>query len=544
MGRSLLRALAALLAAATSACGPADDERPLNLLFVLSDQHRGDTLGCAGHPLVQTPHLDRLASAGVRFANAVVQAPLCVPQRASLFTGRYAQLHRATHNACVLPEEELTWAEHLRGEGYATVSVGRVHGVYDGCEHVAVAGKETIREPESEDAPPVPEEEHWDTRIADVALEQLAELADAGRPWALYVGFFSPHSPYFPPSPYDGMYDLKQIKPERYDPARQAGQPSWQRDNVRLENLHSASAKRRLAGYYGLTSHLDHQVGRLLDALDELELAERTLVVYTSDHGAPHGEHGFTRKNVSFYEGGVVVPAMLRLPGRLPAGRVVEPVVESIDLVPTMLALLGVDVPPAFVGTDLRPLAHGEAEAARGYAFASIDFTHQKRPEERGLMVRTDGWKLCWYTTGEGELFDLAADPGELQNLYGDAAHFADRDRHWALLVEHLIWTWSLVPGREVRSPGVGRGDVTLLAAAGDAPGVRVRSGGWELERRAGGGGHLFHLASDPGRSRDRFADPASARRHQELEELLVGHLAYGLGPPNHRDPDDGRCFD
>ena len=132
--------LAGLAAHAFAQAG--DPPKPVNLLFVLSDQHRGDTLGCAGHPLVETPNLDRLAAGGVRFSNAIVQVGLCVPSRASLFTGTYPQIHRATNNNCRLPPDQLTWPELLSKRGYTAVAVGRVHGVYDGCEMVRAPGKE------------------------------------------------------------------------------------------------------------------------------------------------------------------------------------------------------------------------------------------------------------------------------------------------------------------------------------------------------------------------------------------------------------------
>ena len=275
-------------------CSRADGDPPRrpNLLFLLSDQHRGDALGCEGHPLVRTPNLDRLAADGARFARAYVQAPLCVPQRASLFTGRYPELHRATNNACRLPDEELTWAEHLRARGYATRSVGRVHGIYDGCEHVRVPGKEATLatfegtpRPGKPNAPygpsPRSEGDHWDARIARAAVRELGRLSEGGEPWALYVGFFSPHPPYAPPVPWDGKYAAEDVNlPDACDP--DAGQAtSWQRDATRkARDLDERDQREVVAHYLGLVSYLDAQVGRVLDALDELGLAADTLVVY------------------------------------------------------------------------------------------------------------------------------------------------------------------------------------------------------------------------------------------------------------------------
>ena len=175
--------LSALVLIGCLACRP-EGERGVNLLFILSDQHRAEAMACSGHPLVQTPNLDRLAAEGVRFGSATVQAPLCVPSRASLFTGSYPQLHRATNNISRLPPEQLTWAEHLREQGYRTRSIGRVHGIYDGCEHVLVPDKartytfapDAAGQPGGKECP-VSAEEHWETRIADEAIEQLRQLS-------------------------------------------------------------------------------------------------------------------------------------------------------------------------------------------------------------------------------------------------------------------------------------------------------------------------------------------------------------------------------
>ena len=139
---TLIGLIAVALVEVSDASEPASPDTRLNLLYIMTDTQRGDAMGCAGHPLLKTPRMDKLASEGVRFSNAFVQAPLCQPARACMMTGRYAHLHRVLDNRCYLPQSEVTWAEILRDDGYATPAVGKTHGIHDGMQwtNVAMAG--------------------------------------------------------------------------------------------------------------------------------------------------------------------------------------------------------------------------------------------------------------------------------------------------------------------------------------------------------------------------------------------------------------------
>lgn len=506
-----------LLAACAEPAPPADR---LNVLVLFSDQHRGDALGCDGHPAARTPRLDALAAQGVRFTRAFVQAPLCVPSRASLATSRHPLLHRATSNACLLPPDEVTWSALLREEGYTTVSVGRAHGICAGFDHRLVPGSELLHS-----SPPprvLPEKDHWDTRIADTAIEELEQLRDAERPFALQVGFFSPHPPHIPTRETGRAIEPADVLVPDLDEAYLAGRTSWQRrPPVRTANLRYSRAL-----YLSMVLHLDKQIGRVLDALDELGLAEDTLVVYTSDHGSPLGDHGLRQKNLSFYESEVRVPLLMRLPGRLPAEAVVEELAQVIDVAPTAFALLGLQQHPGFQGRDLAPLWRGEQGSGDGLAYSMVDLVHAGAPEHRGLMVRDERWKLCWYTNGEGELYDLVEDPGELVNRFEDPAAGPQRDELWRRLVEHLVGSWARVPERAVAARGADR--LTLLSV--DPPRARLVRG--EESLAAGVGGHR-ELGAGTGPERLR-----------PLEEALVAALATGIGPPHHGDGLGGPCQD
>ena len=519
----------------------------VNVVFLLSDSHRADALGVAGHPLVRTPHLDRLAAEGVRFTNVVAQAPLSVPSRASILTGRYPELHRATNNRCSLPPEELTWAEHLVDSGYAAVSVGRVQGIYDGFEHVTVPGKEGDRRSfrsADESRPSLAygrldrdPDDAWDARIARSALDSLDELAQGDRPFALFVGLYSPHPPYAAPPPYDTLYGAADVSVPEPDGGKRP--TYWQRNAARLAAPYDAADRAEvIARYLGLVTYLDVQVGRVLDRVDELGLADSTVVVYASDHGNLLFEHGLIGTNSSFFDEEVRVPAIVRFPPELPAGAVVDALVESIDLAPTLLALTGRGVPDSFLGRDLTGLARGEESPESGErAYASIDHTHAKSKPSRSYMVRTPGWLFSWGTGAEGELYDLASDPEERVNLYEDPEHRSKREEMWSLLIGQHVRMWSLVPERAASSAAGGPSFELLEGGR-----VAVREGDLRLELASDGARTLYLLPDDSA----PVADLAPHREAiQRLEEALLRHVSLAVGAP-HWIRDDPRelCLD
>lgn len=426
-----------------------DEPRARNLLFILSDQHRGDGLGAAGHPIVRTPRLDRLASEGVLFQHAYVASPLCVPSRASLLSGRYPHQHGCTSNQGRLRGEERTFAEALSEAGFQTLAIGKVHGVHDGFEHVRVpvggSFEHELQGYFDEEGQPlygkaeVAGPKYYDARIAYRAVEELERLEQSGERFALLVGFHAPHPPFLVPEPYDAAYDPEAMALPAFEEAELDHKPSWQRVAYEKERarLSDADLRAMIACYWARVAYLDRQVGRVLDALDDLDLAEETLVVYSSDHGENLGDHGLMGKFASFYESEVRVPLVMRLPGALPAGRVVQKPVEQIDVVPTLLELLGVAVPETSEGWNLLPLVEGRPRAARPWVFASI------RPDDESsaYMVRTENWKLCYYTDQPGELYNLRRDPGERVNLWTDPEALEMRERLTRWLVERLAQT-------------------------------------------------------------------------------------------------------
>lgn len=396
---------------------------PPNFLVLYPDQWRADALGCAGHPVVRTPCLDRLAREGLRATHAFVANPLCTPSRGSFMTGRYPHTTGVTHNQAPLPATAVCFAERLVAAGYRTGYIGkwhldgdarpgfvpperrhgwqywaafnRGHRYYDG-----VYFRDT---PEPLRAPGF-EPDHQ----TDLAIGFLAEAAARPeRPFCLLVAWGPPHTPLEPPERHrntyapDGLPLPASVPPETADTAR-----------------------RERARYYGLVSALDDNVGRLLDALDRLGLAGDTLVLFTSDHGDSLGEHGLFRKTIP-YDEATRVPLIARWPGRIPAGAVSDGLFHSVDIAPTLLALAGAAALPDAQGYDLTgALLGGDSPRRAAYIAGQIAAGDTPRPTgplpEHWRALRTADSLLVTDRAGAVALqFDLRADPLALDNLAG-----------------------------------------------------------------------------------------------------------------------------
>lgn len=398
-----------------------------NLVFVFADQMRGMDLGCAGNPDVRTPNLDRLAAEGIRAAAAFANCPVCTPSRAVLLTGRHALATRVLANDLPLPEDMPTIGESLRDAGYRTGYVGKWHldgvprrrftppgprrhgfafwAAYN-CAHDYLHARYY-----RDDPAPIPISGYEPVTQTDLALAFLG--AGDGRPFALFLSYGPPHDPY-------------EQAPEElvrsYDPAALRLRPNVRPIPPGPGDLSGGRDPRRtLACYYAHITALDAQVGRLLRGLEDLGHAHDTIVVFTSDHGDMLWSHGRMMKQQP-YEESIRVPLLLRWPGRVPAGRVTEQPVGLVDLVPTLLPLLGVPAPAGVQGADLSAQLLGGAAAGPGsvylYDLVAVDQSvAQGVPEWRG--IRTARHTYAATVEGPWLLFDNVADPHQLENLVG-----------------------------------------------------------------------------------------------------------------------------
>ncbi|HET7771903.1 MAG TPA: sulfatase-like hydrolase/transferase [Chloroflexota bacterium] len=440
--------------------------RPLNVLWIMSDQHSSRALGCYGNQVVQTPRLDGLAAQGVTFDRAYCSYPVCVPARFTMLTGRYPHHHGAVSNVTPLPLRERTAAHHFSHAGYATAFLGKMHPV-DGQTHgfdyyvdfghyydylgpktevftrgmgandsgsgspwltmyFEKRGKRDVSPWFQDDDPMrhesleiggvLPEEDHFESFIARETIRFLRTYRD--EPLFVVASFLKPHNPFAPPPEYAALYQPEDMVvpawpaeslehvPEqaRFRKAPGAGTPEGE-----------AWARKFLAAYYGNVTHLDACVGRLLDALEELGLAENTLVLYTTDHGEMLYEHGL-RGKFNFFEPSARNPLIARWPGVTPPGTRTDALTDQADFVPSLLEACDVPAAPRTARLDGRSFASVLRDpAAPGKEFA---FGEYALPSGKPFyMRRGERWKYVYYTGGGEELYDPAADPGELRNL-------------------------------------------------------------------------------------------------------------------------------
>jgi choline-sulfatase len=420
--------------------------RPANLLFILSDEHSPKALGCAGHPFVATPHLDALAARGTRFSAASTPSPICVPARAALATGR--PLHamgRYFDNADPYDGGVRSWHHALREAGHAVVSIGKLHfrgppGDDHGFSeeqlamHVVDGKGDLLALIRDETAPPRggaakmsamagPGESdytRYDRDIAAAAQVWLREEAPRQeRPWCLFVSLVTPHFPLTAPPEHYYRY-LDAPPPKQYAPEQRPSHPfladyvatvpydSHVRDQVTL--------RRMQAGYYGLVSFMDEQVGKILRCLEDCGLAGATRVLYASDHGDNVGARGLWGKSTMFEES-VGVPMILAGEG-VPAGRVVGTPASLTDVYATALDAVGVREAPPPGSVSLFDLAAGA-----GTDRACLSEYHATGSREAAFMLREARHKYVRYVSYPAQLFDLEADPEELRDLAGDPAH-------------------------------------------------------------------------------------------------------------------------
>lgn len=442
-------------------------ERP-NILLIVSDQHRGDALGYAGHPIVQTPYLDHVAASGSHFTNAYSACPVCVPARRTLMTGATPAHHGVTMNYDTrldLP----TMPGELARAGYQTHLCGKLHlypiralhgfmsadwadspaqwvlgryrndyqrflaaqghfGPDQGYAH-GMSGNGYIARPWH-----MEERLHFTNWVTESALGFL-DRRDPTMPFFLKVSYFAPHQPCTPPAYYFDKYMQMEIpEPEVGDWARVHDAPVRGMDvNAWRISLDRDPYRRMCAGYYGSIEHIDHQIGRLFR-----HMPANTVVIYTSDHGEMLGQHQMMRKRVP-YEGSAKVPFLVKLPKRagIAQGRAVSAPVELMDIMPTVLDLAGVDCPETVDGRSVLPLIRGDATEWRDHIHGECAAIGSLKS---GMQYVTDGRRKYIYYPGrdEEQFFDLEADPREMHNLIDDPARGGEVSLWRQKLIEEL----------------------------------------------------------------------------------------------------------
>ena len=422
--------------------------KPANLIFFISDNHNRDFLGAAGHPAMKTPALDSIASRGVRFSNAYCTSPLCCPSRASIATGRYPHQTGYWDNALAYDGKTPTWHHRVRESGADMAAIGKLHyqsaendngfseeiatlhivdgegalisllrstpdGVPRRKSHKAIYAKSGVGEADYQ---------IYDREVTGHAVRWLRTHARQDKPWVIFVSYASPHPPFQIPQRLWDMYPLDQVSmPVKWRPDERPKHPAteylaWM--NHLQEGMTEDFIRRSIAGYCGLISHVDEQIGQVLDEADSLGILEDTRVIYTSDHGEAVGNHGILGKG-NQYEHAIGVPLLMAGP-EIPRGRVVDQCVSHVDLFPTVLEAAGAGLEPEdsdLPGRSLWPALTEKLESKPVFA----EF-HAMGSRNSSFMLRKDNFKFIYHVDMPKQLFDLAADPREENDLLENGA--------------------------------------------------------------------------------------------------------------------------
>lgn len=434
---SWLVALAGLLTSPVLTRASQKTPQKLNVLFIAVDDLR-PALGCYGNTIVKTPNLDKLAKKAVRFDRGYCQYPLCNPSRTSLLTGRYPTTTKVMDNLINFRDQDPEWVtlpQFFRSQGWTTLRVGKIfHGGIDDQKAWDVGGeplKDRKQRTPAEQAKYVKQSDRWeavegkgekliDYQTAERAIA-LMEKHQSG-PFFLAVGFSRPHSPLVAPKEYFDLYDPSKI-PLPVDfaprPTLSAGMPKEALPMVNGDlfikrDASKEEAQKMIAAYYACVSYIDAQVGKLLEALERLGLADNTIIAFWGDHGYHLGEKGKWSKHGALFEVTLRVPIMIAVPGQKSKGQSSPRPVQLLDLYPTVAELCGLKPPAGLQGHSLVPLLRDPIAEWQHPALSVV-----QRGKVLGRSIRTERFRYTeWSADGKiAELYDHAQDPHELRNL-------------------------------------------------------------------------------------------------------------------------------
>ena len=488
-----------------------------NILYIMADQFRGDALSCVGK-VGHTPNLDALASEGVCFTNCNTVAPLCVPARISIMTGKYPHDTTAWDNAIYIldPKADL-WTKEIKKQGYESSLIGKTHlhsdygdmtvyepvindygfdfvneisGPHSTCDtrtHMSDWWKEEgVLDSYVEDmlqrtypfakSSPLDEEHYYDTYVGEQGAKWLRNHKEVnksgeGKPWFLHVSFGGPHEPWDAPEPYASMYPLEDMKKPLPPFADEYDRPKGLYDEIGAKPKNRVDEKTALElrqNYLGSCTLIDKKLGEIFDVIKERGEWDNTVVLFVSDHGDLNGDHGFAKKR-NYFEGALNVPLIIKAPGTKDLKEhFCSSLVSNIDVGPTLAELAGAKVPGESFARSLVPLLNDKAIKdgleIRGYSISELSGEYMYKDHEWKIVLNKD--KEVYY------MFHIGEDPDELVNLAGHPDYIQTREELRKRLLDLISENTCKNPGKYDMPPVAGHGDFNAFvksAEHGDA---------------------------------------------------------------------------
>jgi arylsulfatase A-like enzyme len=459
-----------------------------NILIIMTDQQRADTIGSYGADICRTPAIDKLAASGTRFDNAYTVCALCSPARASVYTGLYPRNHGLLANEYEFHDNARLISQDFAEAGYRCGLVGKWHCGEEklpgdfGFEGMNVPGygnatatveyQDYLSRNDLEQGEIIPLGTGWSTNLllrgkitgpveasapyflAEQTIDMLKDYREGDMPFLHFCNFWGPHAPYLPTEPYASMYDAAQIPPwpNFYDDlnnkpnAHRRYRDAFVGEDNELRDWDEWS--KWAASYFGFATMIDAQIGRILDALEELDMAENTVVLFTADHGEHCGAHGGIHDKFSMmYQEMVHIPFILRMP-ETAGGQVIRNPINNIDILPTLLELAGIEPERELDGRSLVPLLQQNDEAAEWEEDVFTVFYGHHNVTYQARMINDGRYKYVFNAPEIDELYDLVRDPWEMHNLIDDPdyeaikKHKRDRLIHWTEKTDDELALW------------------------------------------------------------------------------------------------------
>lgn len=465
-------------------------DTPPNVVFIICDQMRGDALSCLNHPNARTPHLDQMASQGVLFENFFSNSPVCTPSRMTYFTGLYPHQHgtlslpnhRGKYSSPTkyINSLENSMLGYFRNRGYRLGWIGKNHTylneTLDSIDVVNIRTREPFRA-YNKFVPPHwhsdllwPEELSYASQNTKQGIEFIND-AKKGEPFFLHLSYFDPHPPYMAPAEYTSQYCSDEIAlPPFVPPAKLSSRLDAYYRSLQYDKMTEADLKETMRYYYASVAWgVDHQVGKILKALEEKGLSENTIVVFTSEHGDFMGDYHMVRKGMFLYDALLHVPFIVYAPGKIKKGLRTKVMAQGVDLFPTLADMTGGSIPEGLPGRSLKPFLLGQQEDQEDFSvFASAvysdlppDYFANPEPlydperdvplhtliynrtwkaDNRTVMARTREWKLIINETALPELYHMAGIWTEKENVADEPAYKEEFDALQEKIKD--VWKW------------------------------------------------------------------------------------------------------